>query len=186
MLAAQLSPDMTQLPSAAGRLSFDACYRAHRNDVYRWAMRYSGGQSAWAEDLTLDVFMRLLSHLPHLKAQHELSPWLYRATANLALNRHRDEKSLVGRLARWVSGQKQTVPSPSLALARRETVLATLRELPPGERVVLSMKVLDGKSQKEIAEALSMSEGWVSKLTARALETVRKSGWEMDEVSHGA
>jgi RNA polymerase sigma-70 factor (ECF subfamily) len=57
--------------------------------------------------------------------------------------------------------------------------LAFLRSLPPNERVVLCMKVLDGCSQREIAQALSLSEGYVSKLAKRALDRARARGWEV-------
>jgi DNA-binding transcriptional regulator LsrR (DeoR family) len=42
------------------------------------------------------------------------------------------------------------------------------------------MELLDGKKQREIATALKMSEGYVSKLLKRARSRVRISGWEVD------
>jgi RNA polymerase sigma factor (sigma-70 family) len=43
-----------------------------------------------------------------------------------------------------------------------------LGQLPARERVVLGMVHLDGKSQREVAEILGLSKGYVSKLLARA------------------
>jgi RNA polymerase sigma-70 factor (ECF subfamily) len=57
-----------------------------------------------------------------------------------------------------------------------------MRALPARERVVLYMKLLDGSSQKDIAATLSMSEGYVSKLLARAWARIRAAGWEGDDV----
>ena len=45
------------------------------------------------------------------------------------------------------------------------------------------MKLLDGKSGKEIADTLVMSEGYVSKLLARAWQRLRKAGWEVDDAA---
>jgi DNA-directed RNA polymerase specialized sigma24 family protein len=44
------------------------------------------------------------------------------------------------------------------------------------------MKVLDGASQREIARALDVSEGYVSKLIARSVERLAAAGWEVDDV----
>lgn len=164
------------------RPSFEGCYRAHRADVYRWALRYGAGRRAWAEDVTHDVFVRLWRHLDHLSRHEELRPWLYRVTANLALNRLRNEQSWLGRLSQAFAGEDEpSVESPLAQQSLRSEVLSMLDALPGRERLVLCMKVLDGKSQKEIAEALDMSEGYVSKLTARAWERVRERGWEVDD-----
>ena len=56
-----------------------------------------------------------------------------------------------------------------------------LNTLPPKERMVLSMQVLDGHSQREIAWMLGFSEGYVSKLLARAWKSIRAAGWEVDD-----
>jgi RNA polymerase sigma-70 factor (ECF subfamily) len=158
---------------------FERCYRAHRAEVYRWALRYGVGRSAWAEDLTHDVFVRLHAHLEHLDAEATLGPWLYRTTANLALNRLRDEKSVLGRLSTMFRGsERDEMPSPEARLSRRQALLKTLAKLPAKEHVVMCMKVLDGKEQQEIAQTLGLSEGYVSKVAARAWALIERSGWE--------
>ena len=167
--------------SRRGELAFEQCYRAHRGDVFRWCLRYGAGREDWAEDLAHDVFLRLHAHLPSLRRPEELAPWLYRVTANLALNRLRDEQSVVGKLARFFALTPEYAPGPDAAHVRRQAVLATLRGLPARERVVLCLKVIDGKSQKEIADTLGMSEGNVSKIATRAWDLVRASGWESDD-----
>ncbi len=166
-------------------MTFEDCYQAHRRRVYQWALRYGGGKASWAEDLTQDVFLRLLEHFPRLDGHHDLGGWLYRVTANLALTRLRTERSWVGRLRRLLGAEEADAVEgpPDLALVREEEageVLATLQSLPGQERVVLCMKVLEGKTQKEIAQVLSLSEGYVSKLLTRAWAHVSEAGWEVD------
>jgi RNA polymerase sigma-70 factor (ECF subfamily) len=164
--------------SSPGQALFDRCYRDHRLDVYRWALRYGAGRAAWAEDLTHDVFLRLHAHLGELDDTTALGPWLYRATANLALNRLRDEKSWVGRLATLLRPEHDERPTAEATLSRRQALLKTLATLPAREHVVICMKVLDGKEQQEIAQTLGLSEGYVSKLVARAWAQIERSGWE--------
>ena len=144
---------------------FNACFRTHRERVFHVARRLGGGDAGWAEDVTHD------------------GGWLYRVTVNTALSRLRHERSVFGRVLRALRAEGEPrAPSPETLLAEHEGAAAALRvlaELPPKERVVLSMKVLDGLSQQEIAQTLSLSEGYVSKLVTRAWERVRAAGWEV-------
>jgi RNA polymerase sigma factor (sigma-70 family) len=166
-------------------LTFTACYEAHRDSVYHLGLRYGGGDRSFAEDLTHDVFVRLLEHLPELNETHDLGGWLYRVAANLALSRRRRARSIVRRFlpdyGRLVAGEE---PAPQLLFEQREAAalaVTALGALPARERVVLCMKVLDGKSQREIAGLLSLTEGYVSKVYARAWARLRAAGWESDD-----
>jgi len=167
------------------RLTLETCYRLHRERVFRLCLRYGGGDASWAEDVTHDVFIKLLEHLPRLERLDDIGGWLYRVTTNLALSRLRQRRSVRMALRRLFSpSEREAQVSTDLLLMQREQAaraMATLRALPPRERVVLCMKVLDGKSQREIADALSMSEGFVSKLVARACAHVRALGWEVSD-----
>jgi RNA polymerase sigma-70 factor (ECF subfamily) len=177
------------LPQSAARDvrgTFQATYEASRGDVYRWALRFSGGRSGWAEDITHDVFVRLLEHLPRLEATQDLGGWLYRVTANVALSRLRRDRSLAARVGRFFTeeAEEQQGDSPDDGYALKEdakAALAALRALPPKESMVLSMKVVDGKSQRDIADALGMSEGYVSKLVTRGWQLIREAGWEVPD-----
>jgi RNA polymerase sigma-70 factor (ECF subfamily) len=163
-------------------LAFDDVYRAERDRVYGWALRYSGGRGAWAEDVTHDVFLQLHKNLSRLD-RADLGGWLYRVTANRALSRLRHEASWVGRLGRLLTFQGGPL-RPDEALERQDDAAAALRllnTLPPKERMVLSMQVLDGHSQRDIARMLEMSEGYVSKLLTRAWAKIRAAGWEVDD-----
>lgn len=163
------------------RSTFEACFKAHRHRVFRLGLRYGRGQESWAEDLTQDVFMRLFEVLPTLDGQDDLGGWIYRVATNAALTRLRREKSVMSRMQKlFGSDDADTGSSADARLLLSEEARAAqamLEALPPKERVVLSMKVLDGMAQRDIAQALGMSEGYVSKLLARAWEKVHAAGW---------
>lgn len=163
--------------------AFRACYEAHRERVYRLSLRYAGGEQGFAEDLTHDVFVKLLENLPHLDDHEDLGGWLYRVTANLAVSRLRRARVFASRIVRGLA-DNDDAPAVDERFELQESAaraLEALRAMPARERVVICMKVLDGMSQKEIALALSLSEGYVSKLCARAWLRVRKAGWEVDD-----
>lgn len=175
---------------ASAEALFDASYRLHKDDVYRLCLRYGAGRAAWAEDVTQDVFLKLLEHLAQLEEPESCGGWLYRVAANLAVSRLRREQSWVGKLRTFLAGDGEHGERSAADLFEEHEEAAeamrTLGELPARERVVLCMKVLDGKSQKEIAEALSLSEGYVSKLATRAWARVQAAGWDVGPNDGGA
>lgn len=163
--------------------TFEALYAAHRVRVFQLCLRYGGGSSGWAEDVTHDVFIKLFEHLPRLSAHEDLGGWLYRVTSNLALRKLRD-RSLFERIFSLIKEPEAHVPAPDqLVEHRQETAraVAAIQSLPPKERVVMSMKLIDGTSQNEIAEALRMSKGNVSKLLTRGREKLIAAGWEVSD-----
>lgn len=163
---------------------FDLLYRTHREQVLRWSLRYMSGDVTAAEDLAHDVFIQVLEKISGLERPEELTGWLYRVTAHLAISRWRRERSPWARIRSALAHEpEEPLPSPADALELREgarRALDQLRALPARERVVLCMKLLDGKSQRDIAGCLGLSEGYVSKLVTRALTKVRAAGWTID------
>jgi RNA polymerase sigma-70 factor (ECF subfamily) len=165
----------------AAAAGIEELYEAHRHRVYGWAMRYAGGNRAFAEDLTQDVFIGLMRALETTQIA-DPAGWLYRSTANLAISRLRREGSLRTRLARLFSPPPPEAPATDQR-AEAHQAMAVLATLPDQQRVALSMKILDGKSQREIAALLGLSEGYVSKLIDRAWAAVRAAGWEVPDGS---
>lgn len=167
---------MRELGDHAGT-RFEECYAAHRNQVYRLGLRYGGNRTAFAEDLTHDVFLKLLKSGPRLDEIENIGAWLHTAAANLAVSRLRAEKSLLGRLSRLFSraAGRAEERTPQIMLELRESAALAnraLASLPPRQRVAVCMKLLDGASQKEIATALAISEASVSRLLARARKRI--------------
>ncbi|SRR6266545_1033793 len=163
--------------------SFDDLYREFAGQVFAWARRYAGGRTGWAEDVTHDVFVRAWLHRDELRAG-DVKRWLFRVTQNRAFTLLRREGTITGRLRQAVhlAWHGEAPATPEEALDRRQTAAtatAALQELPGAERVVVALKILDGLSQREIAGLLSLSEGYVSKLVARATARLGARGWKV-------
>ena len=101
-------------------------------------------------------------------------------------SRLRRERSLLGKLqAVWFSAERAETDTAQHVVERKQlagNVVDALRTLPPRERVIVCMHVLDGASQREIARTLDLSEGYVSKLLQRSLQSLAEAGWEVDDV----
>ena len=176
--------DASERLAAAGdkadRVEF--LYHRYRELVYRLALRY-GGSSAWAEDVTQEVFIRLFDVVDELQALEGLESWFYRVTSNRCLNRLRRERLRNSGPVRWLLGRRTAEPldPERLTCVRQELAQAwsSLDELGPKERVAFCMYYLDGKRQSEIAEMLGHSKGYVCKLIKRAEARVREQGYEV-------
>lgn len=164
-------------------VSFDTLYEEHSEAVFFWARRYAAGRSGWAEDVTHDVFLKAWEHRAWLR-EEDVRGWLFRVTQNVALSTLRRENTFRRRLAALLFPPQHTEPTPEAALERREAVrsaTAALDRLPGQERVVMALKMLDDLSQREIAQLLSLSEGYVSKLISRAQGRLSAWGWKVDD-----
>ncbi len=157
--------------------------------MLRVCLRLAGGDLGLAEDVTQDVFIRLLHDLPRLE-RHEranIGGWLYRVAVTTTLQRLRRERGIFARVARRLRAEPPPEPPGADALIDLQedaaAALAALRQLPPLERMVMTLKCLEDKSQQEIAEALDLSKGYVSKLVARACVQLRTLGWEDDDAT---
>jgi RNA polymerase sigma factor (sigma-70 family) len=168
-------------------VSFDTLYEEHAEDVFFWAMRYAAGRSGWAEDVTHDVFLKAWEHRAWLR-EEDVRGWLFRVTQNVAFSALRHENTFRRRLSAllFASQRTETEATPEAALERKEAVrdaTAALDRLPGQERVVMGLKMLDDLSQREIAQLLSLSEGYVSKLISRAQGRLSAWGWKVDDGS---
>ncbi len=143
---------------------FEALYEKYASDVLRVSYFYLGDRQQ-AEDVTQDVFVRLITHTPELTPGREKA-WLLK----VALNRCRD----LWRAA-WV--KRVVLGSPAMELApapdqmeerlERQELLAAIRRLPADFRDVILLHYYQGYGIAEIAEMLGVPEGTISSRLSR-------------------
>ncbi len=177
--------EITEIPASRARPRIDALYRRYHDLVYRLALRYGRGDSAWAEDVTQEVFLRVFDVIDRLEEGDGLEGWFYRVTSNRCLNRLRRERVRNAAPVRWLLGEKARPPiDPERLTAAREGLgqaWAVLDELPPKERLAFCMVHVDGKTLVEIGEILGHTKGYICKLVKRAEARIRSAGWEVDD-----
>lgn len=146
-------------------LSFDDLYRLYATDVLRVSYYYLGNREQ-AEDVTQDVFVRLIINQPELEQGREKA-WLFK----VALNRCRDiwrgswfKKVVLGHPA------FELYPAPDeigIAADKYDLAEAVSRLRPEFKEVVL-LFYYQGFSVTEIADMLGIAEGTVSSRLSRA------------------
>jgi RNA polymerase sigma-70 factor, ECF subfamily len=132
--------------------------------------------SAEAEDVVQDCFVRVLQQKGKLSAVVEVRPWLVRIAWNLALDRRRrvrpeqmDEVFAAG----LVAGEM----AADLAMAeagRMSRVLSAIERLPGKEREALLLSAMEELSTAEIGAVLGRSESSVRSLLFRARTHLRQ------------
>lgn len=172
---------MPALLADEASLALEVHYVRHRDAVYRWSLQFCAGRAALAQDITQDVFVRLFENLHRLSDHDDLGGWLYRVTVNLCRTRIKREQSWLHRFSRKLVVEQPDSSGPDgQAKDEAQAALATLAELPAKERIAFCMKLFDGKSQREIAQTMGVSEPLVSRWIGRAWQQIRAAGWEVD------
>ncbi len=154
--------------------AFAALYRRLARSVH--AVLLTRVPPAEAEDLTQQVFMAAHRRLADLREPSAVGPWLHAMARNVAIDhlraRHRrpKEEPLTERTGR---------PEDDGEL--RERVLEHIRALPAAYQETLMMRLVDGLSGPEIADATGLTPASVRVNLCRGMDMLRtrleKEGW---------
>jgi RNA polymerase sigma-70 factor, ECF subfamily len=149
-------------------------YDRYAEPIYRYLYRFVG-DAAQAEDLTSEVFLKLLQALGTPQAPRErLSGWLYGVAHNLATDWFRsNSRNTAVSLAEDLVADGDL---PSTTLEKRQTqkqLRAALRRLTAGQQRVILLRFGEGFKLGEVARLLGKSEGVVKILQHRAVQRLR-------------
>lgn len=158
-----ITPELIQKAVRGSQQAFRAIVEANQGFVYAVAFRFVN-DSQDAEDITQEVFVRLWKNLHAYKQEVKLTTWLYKIVTNRCLD---FLKSRHGRQRKnKVDVEKQheltTHSTPEKEFQQQELTLiiyAAAEELTPKQKAVFILRDLEGLTQEEVSEALSMSTG---------------------------
>jgi len=156
---------------AVSPLSFDEAFTLHHRAVFRTA-RAVVRDSALAEDVTQEVFLRLYRNLDSTPGEDLLRAWLLRVTLNVARNTIRgNTRSMVrdNEYHKESVGTGFFVDAPEEDYERKIAIEEARRALDKIKEPMRSCLLLkqQGLSYKEIATTLSIKETNVGSLVAR-------------------
>jgi len=150
-------------------------YDTYYERIYRYIYRFVG-QTDRAEDLTANVFLRLLKSV---RAGHSprtnLSAWLYRVAHNLVVDGFRRKPSEDVELAEWTKSYEPDMAHLVDQNLQMERVRRALRQLTGSQQQVIVLKFLQGMNSREVATILNKTEGAVDALQHRGLVALRKA-----------
>ena len=157
---------------AVSPLSFDEAFTLHHRAVFRTA-RAVLRDSALAEDVTQEVFLRLYRNLHATPGEDLLRAWLLRVTLNVARNTLRGQSRSMVRDNEYhrttTEDGSVAAEAPAEDYERRMAIEEARRALDKIKEPMRSCLLLkqQGLSYREIATSLSLKETNIGSLVAR-------------------
>jgi RNA polymerase sigma-70 factor (ECF subfamily) len=154
-----------------------AIYDQYEVRIYSYIYRRTGDQTL-AEDLTGQVFLKMLEAIRNRKAWHSsFSGWLYRIAHNVVIDfyRQRDHQQHVS------LDDEPSLPAldddPVEAAELKldvEQLRNAIARLTDEQAEVISLRFLEGYSISEVAEMMNKTEGSIKALQYRAVANLRQ------------
>lgn len=170
---------------AGDEAAFAYLVQKYRRSMVSFMYRMAHNSAA-AEDLAQEVFLRVYRSRANYEASAKFTTWLYRIATNLAVNHARDTRH--ERPENTVSldepdgntGMTLDIADDSLtaeeAIVWRERMAAIrkcVQALPERQRMAVVMHKYQQMDYRQIAEVLKLSESATKSLLFRAYETLR-------------
>jgi RNA polymerase sigma-70 factor, ECF subfamily len=171
---------------------FEALALPHLHGLYRLAIRLAGN-TAMAEDLVQETFLKALQAFPSLRDPDRIRPWLCQILSRLALDRREQQSrevltgdheeldpfSLYDRIAdEDPFPYSDRLHDDVLAAFQDEEVRRALLALPDAYRVPLVLLYTEELSYRELAELLGIPVGTVMSRLHRGRKILERELWE--------
>jgi len=171
---------------AGDQSAFDYLVQKYRRPLVSFMYRMARNTAA-AEDLAQEVFLRVYRSRQTYEASAKFTTWLYRIATNLAVNHARDTRHERPEVTVSLdepdeeTGTTLDVADGAVtaeeSLVRRERTLAIrakVEALPERQKLAVIMHKYQQMDYKQIAEVLKLSESATKSLLFRAYETLRE------------
>ncbi len=153
---------------------FDEVYERYSETVYRTALRVTGN-SADAEDVLQNVFLRLLNNRLTLDPARSPVAYFRRAATNASIDLLRRKAARPEREAPELSieGRADDVAHQSSPLLK-ERLRRALAKISPADAELFILCYLEGYSYDELAALMELARGTVASRLHRTREVLRK------------
>jgi RNA polymerase sigma-70 factor, ECF subfamily len=147
------------------REALELLFTAHHKRVFSVALNFFGGDSAMAEDVTQQVFLKIFSKLEDFRGEAEMTTWLYRITINCCVDEQRKSRRFSFLADLFGVGELKTNRTQDEKFYQKEIsgeVQKAVATLKIKFRLPILLKYVENLSYREIAEILECSEGTVA------------------------
>lgn len=169
--------------------AFEQLLLRYRRPVYLFVLRLVGmGNTALAEDLTQETFLRVVKHARSYEQQARFRTWLYTMARNLCVDalrraRHRRAQSLDApmheedreTLLEHTADTSPAVDRRVIGHELQQRIQQAVASLPEDQREVFLMREVAELQFKEIAAIVGIPENTVKSRMRYALEKLREA-----------
>ncbi len=168
-------PELVKRARNGDCAAFEVLYHRHRDRIYGLVWRLCGGDSALAEDLLQEAFVRAWRKLDSFRGKSRFGTWLHRLSANVALSDRRIRMRRVEReTALEGSAERTATGDRDVYVDRQADLEQAIAKLPERARTVLVLYDVEGYTHVEIAELTGMAVGSSKAQLHRARKLVRE------------
>ena len=172
--------------------AFDKLFSRYNQRIRSVCTRYVGDGPV-AEDLVQDTFFNVLRTLDRVDTGFNFSAWIHRIAVNLCHDELRRRTRAQQHLAtggdeveeavlRLIDRDRHGHPEAALEIAQlRQLVWDVSKRLPERQRMVLTLRELQGLSYAAIARVMGISESAVETLLHRARKRFKEVFLRMDD-----
>lgn len=151
-------------------------YNDHYLDVYRFLVCFSGDSNN-AEDMTQEVFIRVLKNLRNFNGGPHLKTWIFSIAKHVAIDHYRKKRFVSvfkeGFFKKMESNDKN--PDEELEMIEmKRFVHEAISKLKPHYRAVVILRGINELSIRETSEVLKCSESKVKVDYHRALKELKR------------
>jgi RNA polymerase sigma-70 factor (ECF subfamily) len=178
--ACAAGPNQEELLERASRAepaALGAVYDQYADRIYAYIYRRVG-QAEVAEDLTGQVFMRMLEAIRRGQGwRSSFSGWLYRIAHNLVIDyyRRRGRVTLIDiDEATPIRATEGDPVRSTESLLNREQLRAALFQLTEEQAQVITLRFMEERSIAEVADLMDKTEGAIKALQYRAVLALRR------------
>jgi len=181
------------------RKAFVELVRRHNRSIYNFVLRQLRVPSV-AEDVTQDVFMRLVQNAAEFKHEARFLTWLYTIARNLCIDQlrklsHRRHASLdqpardsADQTGTQLLGDTISDPGPHASAERnalssevRSSIVKAVDSLPDDQREVFLLREVASLPFRDIAEITGVSENTVKSRMRYALDRLKDALSDFEE-----
>ena len=168
--------DLVMLAQKGDAMAFEAIYDRHSPGVARALGSFAGPDRDLLDDLTQDVFLKVVNGLASYSPTHPFSHWLFTIALNVGRNHARRQSKVnpvnPSELDDFAGEDAHTIDWSEEIMAK--TLTRMVAGLPVQMREVVSLRVGSDMSYGEIAEILGIPVGTARSRMHNAIKTLRE------------